>query len=65
MIFALVCLALAQNTQALNPPPDGDYPGGNTAEGQNALLSLSSGTYDTPIGVFSLISDTTGAPIQL
>ena len=58
--FALVCLALAQNTQAVNPPPDGGYPGGNTAEGQSALLSLSSGTYDTAIGVFSLISDTTG-----
>jgi hypothetical protein len=61
MVFALVCLALAQNTQALNPPPDGGYPGGNTAEGQNALLSLSSGTYDTAIGLFSLISDTTGS----
>ena len=61
MIFALVCLAFAQNTQALNPPPDGGYPGGNTAEGQNALLSLSSGTYDTAIGLFSLISDTTGS----
>ncbi len=61
MTFALVCLALAQNTQAVNPPPDGGYPGGNTAEGQSALLSLSSGTYNSAIGVFSLLSDTTGS----
>ena len=61
IIFALVCFALAQNTQAVNPPPDGGYPGGNTAEGQSALLSLSSGTYNSAIGVFSLLSDTTGS----
>src|SRR5438067_1158958 len=61
MTFALVCLALAQNTQAVNPPPDGGYPGGNTAEGQNALQSLSSGTYNSAIGVFSLLSDSTGS----
>src|SRR5438132_2091781 len=52
--FALVCFALVQNTQAVSPPPDGGYPGGNTAEGQNALLSLTRGTYNTAIGWFSL-----------
>jgi len=31
--FALVCLALVQNAQAVSPPPDGGYPGGNTGEG--------------------------------
>jgi len=61
IIFAIVCLALAQKTQAVNPPPGGGYPGGNTAEGQSALLSLSSGTYNSAIGVFSLLSDTTGS----
>jgi Chaperone of endosialidase len=58
--IALVCFALAQNTQAVSPPPDGGYPGGNTAEGQNALLSLTSGTYNTAVGLFSLESLTTG-----
>jgi trimeric autotransporter adhesin len=43
------------------PPPDGGYPGGNTAEGQNALLSLTSGGFDTAVGYFSLRSDTTGS----
>jgi hypothetical protein len=52
--FALVCFALVQNTQAVNPPPDGGYPGGNTALGQSALFSLMSGTYNTGIGFFSL-----------
>jgi hypothetical protein len=60
IIFALVCFALVQNTQAVSPPPDGGYPGGNTAEGQNALLSLTSGTYNTAVGLFSLRSITTG-----
>jgi len=59
--FALVCFALVQNTQAVSPPPDGGYPGGNTAEGQNALLSLSSGTYNTAIGLFSLESNMTAS----
>jgi len=55
--FALVCFALVQNTQAVNPPPDGDYPGGNTAEGENALLNLTSGTYNTAVGYLSLLSN--------
>ena len=58
--FALVCFALVQNTQAVSPPPDGGYPGGNTAEGQNALLSLTSGTFNTAVGFASLKSNTTG-----
>jgi hypothetical protein len=58
--FALVCFALVQNTQAVSPPPDGGYPGGNTAEGQNALLSLTSGTYNTAVGFSSLKSNTIG-----
>jgi hypothetical protein len=58
--LALVCFALVQNTQAVNPPPDGGYPGGNTAEGQNALLSLTSGTFNTAVGFASLKSNTTG-----
>ncbi len=58
--FALVCFALVQNMQAVSPPPDGGYPGGNTAEGQNALLSLTSGYYNTAVGFSSLKSNTIG-----
>ena len=40
--------------QAVSPPPDGGYLGGNTAEGQDALLSLTSGLYNTAAGLYSL-----------
>jgi hypothetical protein len=58
--FALVFFTLFQNAQAVNPPPDGDYPGRNTAEGQSALFSLTSGTYNTAVGWLSLSSVDTG-----
>jgi hypothetical protein len=58
--LTLLCLGLLPKSQAVSPAPDGGYPGGNTAEGQNALLSLTSGTYNTAVGLFSLKSNTTG-----
>jgi hypothetical protein len=57
----LFVLALPQRTQAVSPAPDGGYPGGNTAEGTNALLSRTTGTYNTAIGIFSLLSLTDGS----
>jgi hypothetical protein len=56
----LVVFALLPMAQAVSPTPDGGYPGGNTAEGQNALLSLTTGTYNTAVGFFSLRNDTKG-----
>ena len=58
--FALSFFAIAPRTQAVSPAPDGGYPGGNTAEGQNALLNLTTGTYNTAVGVFSLRSNIEG-----
>ena len=58
--FELVCFAFTQNTQAVSPAPDGGYPGNNTAEGQNALLSLTTGVNNTAVGWFSLKSDRNG-----
>jgi hypothetical protein len=43
----LACFALCQMAQAVSPAPDGGYPGGTTAEGTDALLSLSSGIWNT------------------
>jgi Chaperone of endosialidase len=60
ILFALGSFALFPMAQAVVPPPDGGYPGGNTAEGQSALLSLTSGTFNTAVGVFSLLSNTEG-----
>jgi trimeric autotransporter adhesin len=59
-LLALGFLALAPLAQAVTPAPDGGYPGGNTAEGQQALLSLTTGTYNTAVGFFSLRSNTEG-----
>jgi hypothetical protein len=56
----LACVGLSPSTEAVNPAPDGGYPGGNTAEGQNALLNLTAGTYNTAVGLFSLLSNTEG-----
>jgi endosialidase-like protein len=60
MLLALGLLALASRTQAVVPAPDGGYPGGNTAEGTNALLSRTTGLYNTAIGIYSLLSITDG-----
>ncbi|MGE5213204.1 MAG: tail fiber domain-containing protein [Nitrospirota bacterium] len=60
VLFVLAFLGLSQMAQAVLPPPDGGYSGGNTAEGQNALLSLTTGGFNTAVGFFSLRSNTTG-----
>ena len=58
ILLALGSLALPQWTQAVSPAPDGGYPGGNTAEGYLALGSVTTGVYNTGIGVYSLLSIT-------
>ena len=60
ILLTLGFLALSQMVRAVSPAPDGGYPGGNTAEGQNALFGLTTGGYNTAVGYFSLRSDTTG-----
>ena len=50
-----------QKSQAVLPPPDGGYPGFNTAEGQNALFSLTMGSANTAIGWFSLWGNAEGS----
>jgi Chaperone of endosialidase len=56
----LSCLELSPEAQAVVPSPDGGYPGGNTAEGQNALFSRTTGGYNTAVGFFSLRALTAG-----
>jgi Chaperone of endosialidase len=57
----LACIGLLPKAQAVVPPPDGGYPGGNTAEGQEALLHLTTGVQNTAVGFLSLKTDTTGS----
>jgi hypothetical protein len=60
MLFTVGCFALALKVQAVDPPPDGDYPGANTAEGYIALGFLTTGGWNTAIGAYSLLHLTTG-----
>jgi len=54
------CFGLSSTVQALSPAPDGGYPGGNTAEGDYALFSLTNGANNTANGFGSLGLNTSG-----
>jgi hypothetical protein len=60
-LFVFGCFALSPMARAVNPPPDGGYPGFSTAEGQNALFNLSTGVANTAVGWFSLWGNTDGS----
>ena len=61
LISLLTGLAFLQPSPAVVPPPDGGYPGFNTAEGQNALFSRTTGVANTATGWYSLFGDTTAS----
>jgi hypothetical protein len=62
LFLTFLCLSIiGPKAQAVSPPPDGGYPGANTAEGQSALFSLTTGTYNTAVGILSLKSNLTGS----
>src|SRR5205823_6833019 len=57
----LTCSVLLPRAQAVTPAPDGGYPGFNTAEGQSALLSLTTGVFNTANGAYALAANTSGS----
>jgi hypothetical protein len=59
-ITAVMCFAALPLAHAVVPAPDGGYPGNNTAEGNNALFSLTNGIWNTAIGFEALKGDSTG-----
>jgi hypothetical protein len=62
LLAAHICIALAAAPKVFGvvPPPDGYYPAFTTAEGQNALFSLTTGFANTAVGWSSLRSNATG-----
>src|SRR5437667_9798311 len=58
---ALGCFALSPAALAVTPARDGGYPNQNTAGGEDALFSLTTGADDTAMRFDALDSNTTGS----
>ena len=58
--LALICFALSPIAQAVTPAPDGGYPNETTAEGTDALFSLTTGFGNTATGFDALYNTTSG-----
>jgi len=61
LFIVAVCFGFSPAVWAVSPPPDGGYPGSNTAEGDGALFSLTGGFENTAIGNGALGNDTGGS----
>ena len=61
LAFAWFALSPTARAQLPSPAPDGGYPNGNTAEGDNSLLNLTTGVNNTAIGFDALLFNTTGS----
>ncbi len=61
ILLGLVCLTLSPpNAFGVIPPPDGGYPNENTAEGEDALLNVLTGSNNTAVGFQALYYNTGG-----
>jgi hypothetical protein len=60
LALAYFALSPAPNAFGVVPAPDGGYPGNNTAEGADALFSLTSGIDNNALGFQALYRNTTG-----
>jgi len=61
ILSALTCFAFLQQTQAVEPatPDPGPRPVTNTADGQTALFSITTGLYNSAFGFDALLSNST------
>lgn len=57
-LMLIAGLALVTTSFAVDPPPDGGYPGSNTAEGEDALFSVTTATQNTAVGYHALNAST-------
>ena len=55
-LVLLFVVVVAATALAVDPPPDGGYPNFNTAEGEDALFSLTTGDNNTAVGFHALFS---------
>src|SRR5437588_51483 len=60
LVLGLLALSPAPKAFGVLPAPDGGYPNQNTAEGTDALFSLTTGYSNTATGSDALYSNTTG-----
>jgi hypothetical protein len=60
LALGLGCFGIVPASQAVDPPPDGGYPNGNTAEGEDALLGLTAGENNTAAGFHALFNNGAG-----
>src|SRR5205823_13430844 len=58
--LTLVWFALSPTARAVTPAPDGGYANSNTAEGEDALFTLTTGFGNSAIGYHALYSNTIG-----
>jgi Chaperone of endosialidase len=60
--LVLVCFGLLPAPKAfgVSPPPDGGYSGNNTAEGTDALFSLTTGVWNSAVGFRALYKNAAG-----
>src|SRR5262249_30130338 len=59
-MIPLLFLIFAPAVRAVSPPPDGGYANETTAEGQDALFSLTTGFGNTALGYNALFAVTVG-----
>ena len=60
VLIAFALFVLSPTVRAVDPPPPGGYPGDNTAVGDDALFSLTTGIHNTAGGYQTLFLNTTG-----
>ena len=60
-LLLFLSLTYAVTALAVDPPPDGGYPNQNTAEGEDALFSLTTGIDNSALGYHALHDNTTGS----
>jgi hypothetical protein len=61
VVLACFGLSLGPKAFGVTPAPDGGYANENTAEGDSALFSLTTGDHNTANGFEALFSNTTGS----